>query len=271
MLNHIRKYPLAFFILLTFFISWLPWYSGGQGIFVFGPTLAGLLTIIVIAGKEGLQEITLRAIRWRVGWKWWLIALFLPALLTLAAIGINVLLGGSIPVFTFIKQDWYLLPVFFVITLVGGPLGEEFGWRGFALPRLQEKWNPMLASVIIGVIWGLWHLPQFFNPNAIHYELGLTRFPLYLLAEIGLATIMTWVYNKTRGSLLVGGFIYHNADNFWGMVLLTQATMSTALSGSDTAHVDLQLWMISTLVGFAAAVILAIATKGNLGASNKAV
>ncbi|NMC13549.1 MAG: CPBP family intramembrane metalloprotease [Chloroflexi bacterium] len=265
MLNIIRKHPMLFFILLTFLISWLPWYSGGQGIFVFGPTLAGLLTTVLIAGKEGLQEITLRAIRWRVGWKWWLIALFLPALLTLAAIYINVLLGGSIPSFTFIKQGWYLLPVFFVITLVGGPLGEEFGWRGFALPRLQEKWNPILASVIIGSIWGLWHLPQFFNPSAIHYELGLTYFPLYILAEIGLATLMTWVYNKTKGSLLVGGFIYHNADNFWGTVLLTQATMSTALSGSDPAHVDLRLWIISTLVGFMAALLVAVITKGNLG------
>ncbi len=89
--------------------------------------------------------------------------------------------------------------------------------------------------------------------------------PLYVLAEVGLATIMTWVYNKTKGSLLVGGLIYHNADNFWGTVLITQATMSTALNGSDIAHVDLQLWMISTFIGLVAAVIIAVVTKGKLG------
>lgn len=265
MLNHIRKYPLAFFIFLTFLISWLPWYSGGQGIFVFGPTLAGLITTALVAGKEGMQEIWQRAFQWRVGIKWWLVALLFPGFLTLIAVGINRFMGGSIPPFTFIKQQWYWLPVFFLITMVGGPLGEEFGWRGFALPRLQEKWNPILASVIIGLIWGFWHLPQFFNPSAIHYELGIARIPLYVLAEVGLATIMTWVYNKTKGSLLVGGMIYHNADNFWGTVLITQATMSSALSGSDIAHVDLQLWMISTLIGLAAAVIIAIATRGKLG------
>jgi hypothetical protein len=93
--------------------------------------------------------------------------------------------------------------------------------------------------------------------------------PLYVLAEVGLAILMTWVYNKTRGSLLVGGLIYHNADNFWGTVLLTQATMSSALGGSDIAHVDLQLWMISTLVGLAAAVIIAVATRGKLGYTQK--
>jgi membrane protease YdiL (CAAX protease family) len=269
MVNLIRKYPMAFFLFLTFLISWLPWYSGGQGILVFGPTLAGLLTTALVAGKDGMRELWQRAIHGRVGWKWWLVALFLPAGLTLIAVGIHWLLGGDIPAFTFIKKEWYLLPLFFLITMVGGPLGEEFGWRGFALPRLQEKWNPLLASVILGMVWGLWHLPQFFNPTAIHYELGLGRMPLYVLAEVGLAILMTWVYNKTRGSLLVGGLIYHNADNFWGTVLLTQATMSSALGGSDIAHVDLQLWMISALVGLAAAVIIAVATRGKLGYTQK--
>ncbi len=268
MLTMIRKHPLVFFLIVTVLISWLPWFSGGQGIFVFGPSIAGVITIALVAGKEGLRDLVKRALRWRVGLKWWLMALLLPAALTLIALGVNLLLGAKLPTFTFIKTQWYLLPVFFIITLVGGPLGEEFGWRGFALPQLQKRWSPWLASVILGLIWGLWHLPQFFNPAAVHYELGLARLPLYVLAEIGLAILMTWVYNKTRGSLLVGGLIYHNADNFWGVVLLTSATMQGALAG-ETAGVDLRFWSISVVVTTLAALLICILTRGTLGQTRK--
>jgi membrane protease YdiL (CAAX protease family) len=265
----IRRYPFAFFIFLTLLISWLPWYSGGQGIFVFGPSIAGVIITSVLAGKDGLRDLMRRALKWRVGWKWWCISLFLSALITLVAAGINTLMGASLPPLTFIRQEWYLLPVFFLITIIGGPLGEEFGWRGFALPRLQKRWNPLIASLILGLIWGLWHIPQFFNPAAVHYELGLVRLPLYVLAEMGLATIMTWVYNKTGGSMLLGGLIYHNADNFWGVVLITEATMTTALSASSNAGVDLQLWTISLVVGLVAAGLITVFTRGKLGYKEK--
>ncbi len=265
MIALIRKYPLVFFLILTLLISWLPWYTGGNGIFVFGPSIAGVITVALVKGKDGLRDLMKRALQWRVGWKWWLIALFLPALLTLAALGVNLLYDADLPPFTFIREQWYYLPLFFLITIVGGPLGEEFGWRGFALPRLQEKTTPLLSSIVLGLIWGLWHIPQFFNPGAVHYELGLARLPLYVLAEVGLATIMTWVYNKTKGSLLVGGLIYHNADNFWGVVLMTAATYTTAMNGTDTAHTDLRLWTISAIVGLVAAAVIAVVTKGKLG------
>jgi len=258
MIALIHKKPLVFFLVLTLLISWLPWYSGGNGIFVFGPSIAGVITVALVKGKEGLRDLMKRTLQWRVGWKWWLIAL-----------GFILAFGAKLPPFTFIKEQWYYLPLFFLITIVGGPLGEEFGWRGFALPRLQEQTTPLLASVVLGLIWGLWHIPQFFNPTAVHYELGLARLPLYVLAEVGLATIMTWVYNKTRGSLLVGGLIYHNADNFWGVVLLTAATFTTAMNGSDTAHTDLRLWTISAIVGLVAAAVIALATKGKLGKVEK--
>lgn len=264
MLNIVRKNPLVFFVLLTLLISWLPWYTGGQGIFVFGPSIAGVITVALVAGKDGLKELMQRALKWKVGLKWWLVGLLLPALLTLMALGVNLLMGAAMPLFTFIRQQWYLLPVFFIITIVGGPLGEEFGWRGFMLPQLQRRWSPWISSLWLGLTWGLWHLPQFFNPQAVHFELGLARLPLYVIAEIGLATLMTWVYNKTRGSLLVGGFIYHNADNFWGVVLLTAATFSGVLGG-ESAGVDLRFWTISVIVTTLAAVILCVATKGRLG------
>jgi len=264
MIIFIRKHSLIFFLLLTLIISWLPWFMGGKGIFVFGPSVAAVVAVALLAGKDGLRRLLQSAFNWKVGWKWWLVALLLPAALTLVALLINLAFGASTPPFTFIKREWYLLPVFFLITLIGGPLGEEFRWRGFMLPRLQQRFAPWLSSLLLGLTWGLWHVPQFFNPDAVHFELGLARLPLYVLAEIGLATLMTWVYNKTKGSLLVGGLIYHNADNFWGVVLLTSTTMSGALGG-ESAGVDLRFWTISVIVTTLAALLIVLLTRGELG------
>jgi membrane protease YdiL (CAAX protease family) len=263
--SFVQKFSFWLFLLLTFILSWLPWFTGGEGIWVFGPSIAGIIVIILVAGKDGLRDLTQRLFRWRVGVKWWLVAIFLPAALTLVAVGVSLLLGGSIPPFTFFRQEWYYVIFFFLINMLGGPLGEEFGWRGFALPRLQEKFNPLVSSLILGGIWGLWHIPQFFNPNAFHSVLGLGMLPVYVLAQMGLVTIMTWVYNSTKGSLLLGGLIYHTADNFWSTVLLTDATFTAAMQGVASGTVERQVWLISVIANIAFAVILAIVTKGRLG------
>jgi membrane protease YdiL (CAAX protease family) len=263
----LQRHSLLLFLALTILISWLPWYSGGAGLLVFGPSLAGVIVIAVVYGKAGLRDLTQRALRWRVGAGWWAIALFLPALLTLISIGINASLGGKIPGFTFFRQEWVLAPVFFLSTLVGGPLGEEFGWRGFALPKLQGKWGPWIASLIIGTGWGLWHLPQFLLPGSFHAQIGIGLLPVYVAGEIVLSIFMTWIYNKTRSSLLLAGFIFHNADNFWGVTLVTEVTMTSAFQEAASPPLDLQLWGVSIAVGVLASLILLAATKGQLGFS----
>jgi hypothetical protein len=125
--DFLKRHSLIVFLVLTLLISWMPWYTGGAGLFVFGPSLAGVIVIAVAYGKAGLRDLTQRTLRWRVGLVWWAIALFLPAFLTLISIGINAALGGKTPGFTFLRQDWFLAPVFFLMTIVGGPLGEESG------------------------------------------------------------------------------------------------------------------------------------------------
>lgn len=264
----LKRHAFIVFVALAVLISWFPWYTSGSGFFVFGASIAGIITIALTSGKEGLRDVTQRALRWRVGWLWWLTALFFTGLLALPAIAINVALGGEWPTFAFFKQDWQLIPLFFLITMVGGPLGEEFGWRGFALPNLQQKWGPVTASIVIGIVWALWHLPQFFRTDTFHAQMGLGLLPVYVVAEIALATIITWVYNKTGGSLLVGGIILHNADNFWGVTLFTDTTMTAAFEGGATPQMDMQLYLISTCVVSLAAFILAMATKWRLGLSD---
>lgn len=264
----LKRYPLIFFLILTFLISWFPWYAGNGGLWVFGPSIAGVIMTLLIYGKEGMRDLSQRATRWRVGINWWIIALFLPGLLTLIGVFINVAMGGKMPGFTFFRQEWYLAPVFFLMTIVGGPLGEEFGWRGFMLPKIQSKWGPLIGTLILGLIWGLWHIPEFLRPGSLHNEIGLGFLPFYVAGSLSLSIFMTWVYNKTRGSLLVGGFIYHNADNFWGVVLMTEVTLTAALQEeSGSSMLDLQLWKVGIALAVLAAIGLVIATKGKLGLS----
>ncbi|OEU69722.1 MAG: hypothetical protein BA864_14430 [Desulfuromonadales bacterium C00003093] len=265
----LKQYAFIVFIVLAVLISWFPWYTTGTGFFVFGPSIAGVIVIAMTSGKEGMRDMGQRALRWHVGFRWWAVALFLTGLVLSFSIAINtVFLGGNIPSFAFLRQEWYLIPVVFLITMIGGPLGEEFGWRGFALPNLQHKWSPMVASIIIGIVWALWHLPLFFQPDSIHAQIGIKFLPVYIIGEIVLAITITWVYNKTGGSLLVGGIILHNADNFWATALLTNDTIAAVQSG-EQSQLDIQLYILSTIVGVLVVLIIAIATKWKLGLSEE--
>ncbi len=261
----LKQHAFLVFVILTVLISWFPWYTGGSGFLVFGPSIAGVIVIALTLGKEGMRDVGQRSLRWRVGLRWWIVALFFSGLLLSIAIVINLMMGGSMPSFAFFREGWYWAPVYFLLTIIGGPLGEEFGWRGFALPNLQRKWNPTIASIILGTVWGLWHLPLFFQPGSLHAEMGLQILPVYVIGEITLATIMTWVYNSTGGSLLVGGIILHNADNFWSSTLITDETFQAAFQGGTQSQFDMQLYLISIGVSLVAVTIIALATKGQLG------
>ena len=263
----LKHHAFIVFVVLAALISWFPWYTTGTGFLVFGPSIAGVIVMAMTRGKEGMRDMGQRALRWRVGFRWWIIALFFSGLILLVSIAINVVfLGGNIPSFAFLRQEWYLIPVVFLVTMIGGPLGEEFGWRGFALPNLQRKWGAMIASIILGIVWALWHLPLFFQSDSIHAQIGVQLLPVYVIGEIVLAIIITWVYNKTGGSLLVGGIILHNADNFWASALLTNDTVAAVQSG-EQSQLDIQLYILSVVVGLLVALVLAIATKWKLGLS----
>ncbi len=264
----LKQHAFIVFVVLAVLISWLPWYTTGTGFLVFGPSIAGVIVTVITSGKDGLRDMGQRALRWRVGFRWWAVALFFTGLILLFSIAINALLGYGFPSFAFLRQEWYLIPLVFLITIIGGPLGEEFGWRGFALPNLQRKWGPMVASIIIGIVWALWHIPLFFQPESIHAQIGLELLPVYVVGEIALAIIITWVYNKTGSSLLVSGIILHNADNFWATALLTNDTVTTVQSGVQS-QLDMQLYFLSTVVSVFVVLILAVATKWQLGFSEK--
>ena len=208
----VRRHPLAAFFLLTFAISWASWSAiilvpmPRLGRLVLnqaalaGPLLASLIVVGTVHGTGGAGRFLARIFQWRAGIQWYLFVLFGAAALGLAAIGLHALGGGDAPAVAFAFAPGALL----------SGLREEYGWRGFALPRLQERFGALKASVFIGALWTLWHLP--IVPFVRTGLPGLGRFAVFSLEVVALSILMSWVYNHTAGSLLPP-VLYHAAYN----------------------------------------------------------
>ena len=175
----------------------------------------------VTEGREGVGRLLRRFVLWRVGFRWYLFAL----------VGIPVIVVLSVIVMPGVLESFQglgalaplpLLGVFVYVLFLGGALGEEPGWRGFALPRLQSLHGPLVGSLILGPLWGLWHLPLFFTP---WNEPTVLNVVVYVLSTTSLAIIYTWAFNNTKGSLLIA-ILIHAAFNW------TTVAAGSALSRS---------------------------------------
>lgn len=247
-------------------MSWFPWYAGiAPETTTFIPSLLGLAMAFAIGGKqEGLN--LLRSVgRWRVQPRYWLIAWLGPLLIFAIGLGIYLIFGGQVPSFTVFRQELHLLPIFLLVMFLpfNGPLGEELGWRGYVLPRLQQRSGALIASLVIGTIWGIWHLPSFFRPESIQAVLGLGFLAPYVVGTIANSVIMTWLYNKAKASALVAGIIWHAATDFWGPLVL--ADLSIAAGPGGGVSINQTLYSIVLALLAIVAVILIYLTRGQLG------
>ena len=232
----IRRYPTVAFFGLAYGIAWLAWgldiALGGaaQGLITigaFGPTLAALIVVGVGEGRGGLRTFLDRLRRWRATGRLYAIALLGPALLALGAALLDTLAGGPAPSLARQVPTGFpagaiipLLPLVFVFGLLfGGPLGEEPGWRGFALPRLLAGFGPWTASTLLGFVWGLWHLPLFAIPGTTQAALPLGAFVLW---TIGLSYLFTRLYRASDGTLPVL-ILCHAAINFFAGLFVLPA------------------------------------------------
>ena len=206
-----KRRPLTAFFLLTFALSWafeIPLVVLGDGIagtrgFVLNllaanvPSALAIVLTAVVLGRGALRKLLGRVLIWRVNPLWYLVVLA-PAALAGGMVALNALIGGpamgvSVPLLTAV-----IMLAFFIVP--GSAMGEEIGWRGYALPRLQSGRSALGASLILGAIWGIYHLPLYFTGQAGR-PLGL--FPLFVISTIALSVIITWMYNSTGGSLLL--------------------------------------------------------------------
>jgi len=215
-----------------------------------GPTLAAFIMTGATEGREGVGRFLRRFVLWRVGLGWYLFALIgIPLILVLSVI----VLPGALASFQGLAT-LALLPLLglSVYAFLLGPLGEEPGWRGFALPRLQSLHGPLVGSLILGVLWGLWHLPLFFTP---WNTLTTFNVVMFVLATTCLSIIYTWAFNNTRGSLLIAILIHWSFD-----------VATVPVASLFPAPIIDEYGLLVILPGFGTAALLVVAlTRGRIG------
>lgn len=216
-----------------------------------GPLLAAIIVTSATAGKSGIRQMvgSLSARRGKV--KWWAAALLLIAGLFAISATASWLITGAVPN---AKAGIYLNggnSLVVILLLLLGSFGEEVGWRGFALPRLQEKHTPLKATFILTLFWWLWHLPTYWTlplaMNAVAQYGFVTAFGIQFMVLLALSVLCTWVYNGSNGVIWLP-ILLHAGWNFWSGGL-----------GQEVALFLLPLLLL-TAVG------LGLVTKGKLGA-----
>lgn len=177
----------------------------------FGPSLAAVAVVAWQGGRGGLRRWLQACLQWRVGWRWMALAFFFPLAFMGLAAAVHVALGGMLPPSPAAGHVLLAAVNFVLVFLVGGPLGEEFGWRGYALPTLQCRWGWRIASLVLGGAWALWHLPLFYSGATVQSHLPMG---LYGLSAIASSVVFAWLYNRTEGSV-VPVLVLHTAVNAW--------------------------------------------------------
>jgi membrane protease YdiL (CAAX protease family) len=221
----IRRHPLTTFFVLAFGITWVVWVPRAVGaqlgvvgqVSTWAPVIAALLAAALTGGRDAVKELGARLVRWRVGWQWYLVVILGPAAFSLAVAGVYTLFGGSWSAaapLALREGPLVLLPLFLLLLTFTDGLGEELAWRGFALPRLLTRYNAFVASLVLGVLWGLWHLPLFWTEGAPQvYQQPVWLFLVDITAK---SVLFTWVFLHTRGSVLLA-MLLHGATNLFGV------------------------------------------------------
>jgi membrane protease YdiL (CAAX protease family) len=212
----VKRSPLVAYFCLVFGIEWILFFALRWGVspmtaLLIGswlPNAMGVLVTGMADGRTGLRALLDRVVLWRIGLKWYAVALSLPVALAYVAIGLYTLCGHAAPDPAPASQ---LLPILLGAVFTGA-MGEELGWRGTALPRLQARWNPLISSLILGVLWGLYHLPSFLLSGLPLQDMPLIPF---MVAALGITILISWTFNRTAASL-IPVFLYHCAFNFIG-------------------------------------------------------
>jgi uncharacterized protein len=275
-----KRHPLLAFFVLTFGLTWglgacfalfsaqltavFGKVSVTNPLFIVAVYAPGISAIIVsgrIEGPAGVRRLLGGLLRWRIGIRWYLAILVgIPMLSAIA-----MLLCAALTRTPLMVDHWYRLFLLgpsgqqivraagagglwsAILAILGsfladpGPLGEELGWRGFALPRLLKDRSALSAGVILGVIWGVWHLPAFILAGTPQNNMS---FPLFMIGVVALSVLMTWAFMGTSGSVLAAALIH------W--------TFNTC---TDMTQMPLALVSVGVLV-IAAAVVVAIAGPG---------
>lgn len=254
----LKRYALVIGIVLMFLFTW-PIDLSNSGLMPFkvpfilylflgwGIFVAAVLMTWLTLGGGAVGQLLQRYLKWRVHWTWYLALLLMPAA---AVIGVflNAALRGTPADFSKVMADQlrppglsrlaFVLP-FFLTDLISN--GEEIGWRGYVLPRLQAKHSALAAALTTGVIWGLWHIPKLLT----HWDWGY--FALFMLDTIAKAVFLAWMYNRTGGSLLLVAMA-HAAWNTTGIFIPVASTISAENLGAFAMQVLVEILLAVVIV-----------------------
>lgn len=229
----IRRHPVLSMYVLMFGLAWsvlVPLALQSQGILAgpipaeleflagWAPLLAAVTVSAVLAGGQGVRKLLGRYLIWRVGFRYYLAALFLMAGIILGGIALNVLLGGESPVIPAAGAPAGTIAFAFILLILAGVAlnTEEAAWRGFALVRLQSRYKALTAAILLAIPEMLLHLPYFWDKeNTFYPTIGIFWFSAFTL---GVVFIYTYIFNRTRGSLLIVTLL-HASQNAWANLL----------------------------------------------------
>lgn len=218
---------LAFFA-MTFVWTWSLWWlasltkSGSPGLSgalflasAFGPGLAAIVTTLVFEGVSGCRYWFKACLNWRVGWQWYAHAILVPPLIMGTALAIHASIGGTLAPLPSTGTVLAALVQFPLVLIFGGPLGEEFGWRGYAVPRLSERVGWRWAGLIVGGVWALWHIPLLLMVGTAQADLPMG---LFIASTIALSVVMAPLSVNTYFSVLPA-ILLHSVINWFSMLL----------------------------------------------------
>lgn len=218
-------HSLISYFIVTFSFSWLFWLLpvlASQSFLTLpmpnmvwviigahGPLVAAIILTAKTGGWAAVKELLRSGFNFRMSLKWWVLIIALPIVLTGIAVWANILINNYQPDTTLLSQPLMIVPTFLLMFFLGGSFQEEFGWRGYALPRLLKLANPLNASLLLGAVWGLWHLPLFYVDGASQ---AFMPFGIFLLLAIGFSVMFTWFFFKTKFNLF-SALLFHTAIN----------------------------------------------------------
>jgi membrane protease YdiL (CAAX protease family) len=270
----LARHPLISFFVMAYAFSWIvwsPWVLSEDGVgllpfelsgatsgllnaaaILLGPTLSGFIMTGITEGRVGVRRLLHRIVLWRVGLRWYLVALIgIPVVMALG----TVILAGGLASLLGLGPGYVLtyLSTYVLVVILGGPLFEEPGWRGFALPRLQPLHGPLVGTLILGLLWALWHLPEFLVPSWVEAMGGSGFLDIikFVVTAIAFAIVITWVFNHTHASVFMAILVHASIDTF-------SLPLGALFSPSDVGN--------GILLSFGVlAVVLVVFTRGRLG------
>jgi len=213
-----------------------------------GPLIAAVLVTAWVQGTSGLRGLVRRMIRWRIGVRWWFWGLGSPLVYFAAGALLGRVSDGRWPSLSGLDRDSGIPAIgaagVWLVAVVAG-LGEETGWRGFALPQLQRRYGPLAASLIIVPMWALWHAPLF-AVLASYRDFGPMQYPGFVFGLACGSVVLTWLYNRSGSSILIVA-VWHGTFNMVGGATAASegtiaAVVSTAVMIQAIVLIALELW-----------------------------